>query len=130
MDIVTSPCRPVGRAPGRRGAYHALLSRLEYDPGSPQGGGARSRSGPDRPALTRNGVSCLFSKEVSMPHFLSEDERQRTPPAETAAFASPVPTQIVSNGEYNPLPQSREQARVEGPIQDPASAHPPRQRMG
>jgi predicted TIM-barrel fold metal-dependent hydrolase len=52
-----------------------------------------------------------------MPHFLSHEELQRTAPAETA-FASPVPTQIVSNGEYNPLPQTREQAKVEARIKD------------
>ena len=64
-----------------------------------------------------------------MPHFLSEDELQRTAPAETAAFASPVPTQIVSNGEYNPLPQSREQARVEARIKDLATDLAPRHGM-
>src|SRR5262252_4204134 len=64
-----------------------------------------------------------------MPHFLSEDELQRTAPAETAAFASPVPTQIVSNGEYNPLPQSREQARVEARIKDLAADLAPRHGM-
>ena len=53
-----------------------------------------------------------------MPHYLSPEELQRTAPAETAAFASPVPTQIVSNGEFNPLPQTREQARVEARIKD------------
>jgi predicted TIM-barrel fold metal-dependent hydrolase len=53
-----------------------------------------------------------------MPHFLSQEELQRTAPAETAAFASPVPTQIVSNGEFNPLPQTREQERVEARIKD------------
>ena len=52
-----------------------------------------------------------------MPHFLSHEELLRTAPAETA-FASPVPTQIVSNGEYNPLPQTREQAKVEARIKD------------
>ncbi len=53
-----------------------------------------------------------------MPHFLSQEELQRTAPAETAAFASPVPTQIVSNGEFNPLPQTCEQERVEARIKD------------
>ena len=53
-----------------------------------------------------------------MPHYLSQEELQRTAPAETAAFASPVPTQIVSNGEFNPLPQTREQERVEVRIKD------------
>ena len=64
-----------------------------------------------------------------MPHFLSDDELQRTAPAETATFASPVPTQIVSNGEYNPLPQTREQARVEARIKDLADGFAPRHGM-
>ena len=48
-----------------------------------------------------------------MPHYLSDAELERTAPAETASFRSPIPTQIVSNGEFNPLPQTREQRRVE-----------------
>src|SRR5687767_6678227 len=55
-----------------------------------------------------------------MPHYLSPAELTRTTPAETAAFRSPVPTQIVSNGEYNPLPQTREQQRVEARIKEMA----------
>jgi predicted TIM-barrel fold metal-dependent hydrolase len=51
-----------------------------------------------------------------MPHYLTAEELQRTAPAETASFASPVPTQIVSNGEFNPLPQTREQRRVEARV--------------
>jgi hypothetical protein len=59
-----------------------------------------------------------------MPHFLSQEELQRTAPAETA-FASPVPTQIVSNGEFNPLPQTREQKRVEAASRIlPSASHP------
>jgi uncharacterized protein len=54
--------------------------------------------------------------EVAMPHYLSDEEMGRTAPAEQAAFRSPVPTQIVSNGEFNPLPQTREQQRVEARI--------------
>jgi len=64
-----------------------------------------------------------------MPHYLSDDELQRTAPAETASFASPVPTQIVSNGEYNPLPQTPEQARVEARIKDLADRLSPRHGM-
>jgi len=64
-----------------------------------------------------------------MPHFLSENELQRTAPAESAAFASPVPTQIVSNGEYNPLPQTREQAQVEARIKELADGLAPRHGM-
>jgi len=51
-----------------------------------------------------------------MPHYLSEQELSRTAPAESAAFRSPIPTQIVSNGEFTPLPQTPEQRRVEARI--------------
>jgi len=61
-----------------------------------------------------------------MPHYLSPAELDRTAPAETAAFRSPVPTQIVSNGEYNPLPQTREQQRVEARIKEMAEQLGPR----
>ena len=65
-----------------------------------------------------------------MAHYLSDEELTRTAPAEVASFASPVPTQIVSNGEFNPLPQTREQQRVEARINDAvafadASPEPP-----
>src|SRR5437016_3052098 len=53
-----------------------------------------------------------------MPHYLSDEELRRTAPAEVASFKSPVPTQIVSNGEFNPLPQTREQQRVEARIDE------------
>ncbi len=53
-----------------------------------------------------------------MPHYLSDEELNRTAPAEIASFRSPVPTQIVSNGEFNPLPQTREQQRVEVRIKE------------
>ena len=61
-----------------------------------------------------------------MPHYLSPSELQQTAPAETAAFRSPVPTQIVSNGEYNPSPQTREQQRVEARIKEMAEQLGPR----
>jgi predicted TIM-barrel fold metal-dependent hydrolase len=49
---------------------------------------------------------------------LSEAELARTAPAEQAAFRSPVPTQIVSNGEFNPLPQTAKQRQVEARLKD------------
>src|SRR6266446_7411128 len=61
-----------------------------------------------------------------MPHYLSDEELTRTAPAEVASFASPVPTQIVSNGEYNPLPQTRDQQRVEARIKEMAEQLGPR----
>jgi predicted TIM-barrel fold metal-dependent hydrolase len=48
--------------------------------------------------------------------YLSDKDLERTRPAETASFASPVPTQIVSNGEFTPTPQSPDQRRVEARI--------------
>jgi predicted TIM-barrel fold metal-dependent hydrolase len=61
-----------------------------------------------------------------MAHLLSAQEMQRTAPAETGSFPSPVPTQIVSNGEFNPLPQTPEQQRVEHRIQALAEELAPR----
>ena len=61
-----------------------------------------------------------------MPHYLSPSELQQTAPAETGSFRSPVPTQIVSNGEFNPLPQTRQQQRVEARIKEMAEQLGPR----
>ena len=61
-----------------------------------------------------------------MPHYLSEDELSRVEPAELAGFRSPIPTQVVSNGEYNPPPQSQEQRRVEARIKELAGELAPR----
>jgi hypothetical protein len=61
-----------------------------------------------------------------MPRYLSDRELQRTVPAETVTFRSPVPTQIVSNGEFTPLPQTREQQRVEARIRELADDLAPR----
>src|SRR3954467_7505296 len=51
-----------------------------------------------------------------MGSFLSGPELAGLAPAEQAAFHSPVPTQMVSNGEFNPLPQSPAQGKVEARI--------------
>src|ERR1700738_1289678 len=64
-----------------------------------------------------------------MPHYLSDEELTRTAPAEVASFASPVPTQIVSNGEFIPLPQTRDQQRVEARIKELADDLGPRHGM-
>src|SRR5438094_2690785 len=61
-----------------------------------------------------------------MPHYLSAHELGQTAPAELESFESPVPTQVVSNGEYNPLPQTREQRRVEARIKELADDLGPR----
>ena len=49
---------------------------------------------------------------------MSDEEYKQCDAADEVAFRSPVPTQIVSNGEYNPLPQTEDQAKVEGLIKE------------
>jgi uncharacterized protein len=61
-----------------------------------------------------------------MPHYLSAHELGQTAPAELESFESPIPTQVVSNGEYNPLPQTREQRHVEARIKELADDLAPR----
>src|SRR6202171_6411135 len=54
---------------------------------------------------------------------LSEREQRLVAGAETASAATPIPTQIVSNGEYLPPPQSETQKRFERRILDLADTH-------
>lgn len=54
--------------------------------------------------------------------FLSDRELAMTEPAENA-FSSPIPTQIISNGEFNPPPQTERQKQVEGLIKDMADKY-------
>ncbi len=49
---------------------------------------------------------------------LSPGELQRTAPAERAAYPSPVPTRMISNGEFTPAPQTERQKRVEARIKE------------
>ena len=41
--------------------------------------------------------------------WLSDEQLQQCAPAETEPFQSPVPTRMISNGEYMPHPQTRQQ---------------------
>jgi predicted TIM-barrel fold metal-dependent hydrolase len=45
--------------------------------------------------------------------WLSDEQMRRVAPAENAPFQSPVPTRMVSNGEYMPHPQTEDQKHVE-----------------
>jgi hypothetical protein len=49
---------------------------------------------------------------------LSPEELARVLPAETSSFASPVPTQIVSNDEYMPSPQTEKQKQYEARVKE------------
>jgi hypothetical protein len=51
---------------------------------------------------------------------MTEREFDECLPADEAAFRSPIPTQVVSNGEYNPLPQTAKQKQVEFLIKEMA----------
>src|SRR3982074_1270043 len=53
-----------------------------------------------------------------MGSWLSEREQRLVAGAEAASAATPVPTQIVSNGEYLPPSQSATQKKVEARIKE------------
>src|SRR3989454_10742091 len=48
--------------------------------------------------------------------WLTKKDLEHTEPAEVAAFRSPIPTQMVSNGEFMPARQTRAQRQVEEQI--------------
>src|SRR5438477_9489083 len=60
---------------------------------------------------------------TTMGTWLSEGEQRLVTGAETASAATPIPTQIVSNGEYLPPPQSETQKRLEQRIYELADIH-------
>jgi predicted TIM-barrel fold metal-dependent hydrolase len=61
-----------------------------------------------------------------MGFYLSERELAELEPSENG-FRSPIPTQIVSSGEFNPLPQTPAQKRVEARIKELADTYGARQ---
>jgi predicted TIM-barrel fold metal-dependent hydrolase len=61
--------------------------------------------------------------------WLSDEDLAKTAPAETRPLALPIPTQVVSNGEYMPWPQTPAQRRVEHEIVTLADACSRRLRM-
>src|SRR6187549_1180213 len=58
--------------------------------------------------------------------FVSDTELATFTPAEHRDSGSPIPTQVVSNGEFTPLPQSEDQRRVEARIGDLAEELAPK----
>ncbi len=54
--------------------------------------------------------------------WLSDEELAKCAPAETEEFHSPVPTRMVSNGEYMPILQTEKQKRVEARIEELADS--------
>src|SRR5205823_12410481 len=56
-------------------------------------------------------VRTLPREDDDMSIWLTPEQLARTRPAERTDFATPVPTRVVSNGEWVPPPQSRGQKR-------------------
>ena len=54
-----------------------------------------------------------------MSEYLSSEDMAQLKPA-AQAFRSPIPTQVVSNGEFMPAPQSARQREVQGRIEEAA----------
>jgi predicted TIM-barrel fold metal-dependent hydrolase len=48
--------------------------------------------------------------------YLSDEDLRKFSPAESATLDTPIPTQMISNGEFTPLPQTPDQRRVEQEI--------------
>ena len=56
------------------------------------------------------------NKERTKGVHMSDEEMSRVMGAEGGAARSPIPTQIISNGEYRPMPQTQQQKQVESLI--------------
>src|ERR1700740_2062698 len=50
--------------------------------------------------------------------WLDDEQLEQCSPAEAEPFQSPVPTRMISNGEYMPQPQTRQQQHVEYRIKE------------
>jgi hypothetical protein len=50
--------------------------------------------------------------------WLSDEQLEQCSPAEAEPFQSPVPTRMISNGEYMPHPQTKQQQHVEYRIKE------------
>lgn len=58
-----------------------------------------------------------------MTQIFTDEELKQFKSAQTEAFASPVPTQIISNGEFTPSSQTKQQSQVEARIKQLADEH-------
>src|ERR1700684_1496152 len=71
-----------------------------------------------RPLTTGNCALKIQTGRMKMGSWLSEREQRLVAGAEAASAATPVPTQIVSNGEYLPPSQSATKKKVEARIKE------------
>jgi predicted TIM-barrel fold metal-dependent hydrolase len=61
--------------------------------------------------------------------FLSDEDLKKTRPADEGDFVSPIPTRVVSNGEFNPPPQTEDQKKFEARIRELADELAPKHGM-
>jgi hypothetical protein len=84
---------------------------------------ARKRTFFERRRLSANSSPTRIAEGgEAMGIFLSKRELTQTEPAEALDFKSPVPTRMVSNGEFNPLPQTHRQRQFEERLKDLSEA--------
>src|SRR5262249_61203437 len=50
--------------------------------------------------------------------WLSDEQLERCEPAEQEPFQGPVPTRMISNGEYMPFPQTEKQKHAEARVKE------------
>ena len=50
--------------------------------------------------------------------WLSDEQLDHVAPAESEPFQAPIPTRMISNGEYMPHPQTEKQKQVEARIKE------------
>ena len=67
-----------------------------------------------------------MKQKATMSNWLSDSEMREVAGAELDDSGSPLPTRVVSNGEFNPLPQTANQARVADRIAELADRFAPR----
>jgi hypothetical protein len=84
----------------------------------PRGGGCLHT----RAAVTTHAGASPRGEETPMGTYFSDREFARVEPAENA-FRSPIPTQVISNGEFNPPAQTAQQKQVEARIKELADTH-------
>src|SRR5262249_23417673 len=88
------------------------------------------RARPPGPDGAAAGISSGPGRRNTMSSWLSPKEMKKVAPADTAAFRSPVPTQIVSNGEYTPLPQTPKQRQVQDRLVELADSYRKKMKLG
>src|SRR5204862_17941 len=73
-----------------------------------------SRSGHKETAMSQWDETT--GRQIPDDHLLTDEEERSYARADVATPRTPIPTQLVSNGEYSPLPQSAPQKQVEARI--------------